>query len=103
MLLDSLGTWLTRVLDRFGAWDDAAGWRTRTADEVAALAQAWRTRSGPAVAVTDEAGWGVVPATASGRIFRDQLGQLNQAIAQQSDQVLVVAAGQVIGRTGGGP
>jgi adenosylcobinamide kinase/adenosylcobinamide-phosphate guanylyltransferase len=39
---------------------------------------------------------GVVPATASGRRFRDTLGRLNMAVAEASEQVLLVVAGQVL-------
>jgi adenosylcobinamide kinase/adenosylcobinamide-phosphate guanylyltransferase len=42
----------------------------------------------------------VVPATASGREFRDVLGGLNQALAQASDRVLLVVAGRVVDLTG---
>ena len=103
MLLDSLGSWLTGVLDRSGAWDDAAGWRTRAQDEMAGLAGAWRRLAGTAIAVTEEVGWGVVPETAAGRLFRDLLGRLNQAIAQESDRVIVVVAGQLMQRRGDSP
>jgi adenosylcobinamide kinase/adenosylcobinamide-phosphate guanylyltransferase len=50
----------------------------------------------PLVAVSNEVGSGVVPATASGRRYRDELGRLNAAIAQESDEVLLVVAGQVL-------
>ncbi len=93
VVLDSLGSWLTGVLDRSGAWSDAAGWQHRVDAEMGAMAAAWRHRSQTAVAVTDEVGWSVVPGTPSGRLFRDLLGQLNQLIAAQSDQVVAVVAG----------
>jgi adenosylcobinamide kinase/adenosylcobinamide-phosphate guanylyltransferase len=39
---------------------------------------------------------GVVPATAAGRRFRDALGRLNMALADESERVLLVVAGQVL-------
>jgi adenosylcobinamide kinase/adenosylcobinamide-phosphate guanylyltransferase len=48
------------------------------------------------VAVSDEVGLGVVPGTASGRLFRDELGRLNQALAAESEEAELVVAGQVI-------
>jgi adenosylcobinamide kinase/adenosylcobinamide-phosphate guanylyltransferase len=41
-------------------------------------------------------GSGVVPATASGRRFRDELGRLNAAVAAESEHVLLVVAGQAL-------
>jgi adenosylcobinamide kinase / adenosylcobinamide-phosphate guanylyltransferase len=103
LLLDSLGSWLTGVLDRAQGWTQAPGWRDQVDAEMAALVQAYAQRPEPVVAVTDEVGWGVVPATAAGRLFRDLLGQLNQAVAGCSDQVVVVVAGQLMTSTGERP
>jgi len=38
----------------------------------------------------------VVPPTASGRRFADELGSLNQSIAALCDQVVLVVAGQAL-------
>lgn len=38
----------------------------------------------------------VVPATASGRRFADELGSLNQQMAAVCDQVVLVVAGQAV-------
>ena len=48
------------------------------------------------VAVSNEVGSGVVPATASGRLFRDLLGRLNAQIAAQSETVLLTVAGLTV-------
>jgi adenosylcobinamide kinase / adenosylcobinamide-phosphate guanylyltransferase len=96
VLVDSIGTWLTGVLDRLGAWDEHPGWRTDCAERVDALEEAWRAASGPVVAVTDEVGSGVVPATASGRLFRDLLGDLNTRLSLAADRALLVVAGRVL-------
>ena len=45
------------------------------------------------IAVSSEIGSGVVPGTASGRRFRDELGQLNARIAADSDEVWLCTAG----------
>ena len=52
------------------------------------------------VAVSDEAGSGVIPATAAGRFFRDQLGLLNQRLAAESEETVLVVAGRVIALPG---
>lgn len=96
VLVDCLGTWLTRVCDETGAWQQASGWRERTDQRVAELVDAWRAARVPVVAVSNEVGSGVVPDTPAGRLFRDELGILNRRIAEASDTVLLVVAGRVI-------
>ncbi|MFK8911170.1 bifunctional adenosylcobinamide kinase/adenosylcobinamide-phosphate guanylyltransferase, partial [Streptomyces sp. YS-3] len=39
---------------------------------------------------------GVVPATRAGRVFRDELGRLNSAVAAECEHVLLVVAGQAV-------
>jgi adenosylcobinamide kinase/adenosylcobinamide-phosphate guanylyltransferase len=102
VLLDAAGTWLTGVLDRAGAWEGAAGWRAAVDAEVSALVDAWRARTGVAVAVSDEVGWGVVPETPAGRLFRAELGRVNRLLAAESEQVLLVVAGRVVELPDGG-
>ncbi len=96
VLVDSLGAWVAGLLDRCGAWDDAPGWRERADAETDQVVDAWRRAPGRVVAVSDEVGWGVVPATVSGRVFCDALGNLNQRVAAVSDEVLLVVAGRVV-------
>ena len=45
------------------------------------------------MAVSNEVGSGVIPATASGRLFRDELGRLNARLAARSEQVWLCTAG----------
>jgi len=96
LLVDSVGSWLTGVLDGCGAWTDAPGWRAACADRLDELEAAWRRAPGPVVAVSDEVGSGVVPATASGRLFRDLLGELNARLSLAADRVLLVVAGRAL-------
>ena len=99
ILWDGAGSWLTAVLDESGCWDQPAprpGWPGRVAAAVDELVSAWRQAPGRVVAVSDEAGSGVVPATAAGRLFRDQLGLLNQRLAAESEEAVLVVAGRVI-------
>src|SRR5262249_59485399 len=72
-LVECLTTWLARVMDDCGAWDgdrDAARALAARTDEVL---DAWRLTRRRVVAVSSEIGSGVVPGTASGRRFRDEL------------------------------
>lgn len=45
------------------------------------------------ILVSNEVGSGVVPAYASGRRFRDLVGELNQRVAAVADTVLLIVAG----------
>ncbi|TQK44008.1 adenosylcobinamide kinase /adenosylcobinamide-phosphate guanylyltransferase [Streptomyces sp. SLBN-118] len=99
LLIDCLSLWLTDAMDKAGAWDDAtwaAGGEDALRERVAELVAAVRATSRTVVAVTNEAGSGVVPATASGRRFRDELGRLNAAFADECEHVLLVVAGQAV-------
>ncbi|BAU82700.1 adenosylcobinamide-phosphate guanylyltransferase [Streptomyces laurentii] len=99
LLIDCLSLWLTDAMDRAGAWDDATwenGGRQALAERVEELVAAVRETRRTVVAVTNEVGSGVVPATASGRRFRDELGRLNAAFADACEQVLLVVAGQAL-------
>ncbi|HWT06589.1 MAG TPA: bifunctional adenosylcobinamide kinase/adenosylcobinamide-phosphate guanylyltransferase, partial [Xanthomonadales bacterium] len=53
-------------------------------------------RRGDTIIVSEEVGLGVHPETAIGRDFRDALGTLNQAVAQECDDVLLVVAGRAL-------
>ena len=96
VLLDAVGTWLATVLDHAGAWRDEPGWRDRAGGETQRLVDAWRGRRAPVVGVSEEVGLGVVPATPAGRLFREELGRLNQRLAEESERVLLVVAGREI-------
>jgi adenosylcobinamide kinase / adenosylcobinamide-phosphate guanylyltransferase len=93
VLLDCLTTWLARVMDDCGVWSEAPDADARLAEEIDALLDAWRTTRRRVVAVSNEVGSGVVPATASGRRFRDELGVLNTRVAAASSPVWLVTAG----------
>ena len=98
LLVDCLTLWLTRVMDRHGAWDDATWARTgeqAVLDEVDRLARAWRTTGRRVVAVTNEVGQGVVPETSAGRRFRDLMGHLNARVAAETEDVSWCVAGRV--------
>jgi adenosylcobinamide kinase / adenosylcobinamide-phosphate guanylyltransferase len=92
ILVDDLATWLTGVLDDAGAWD-AGSIPVEVGRRVGELVDAVRAAPGRVVLVSAEVGLGVVPATRAGRLFRDELGALNAALAQVCDEVLLLVAG----------
>jgi adenosylcobinamide kinase / adenosylcobinamide-phosphate guanylyltransferase len=112
LLVDSVTAWLAAAMDDCGAWEDggtgaakvagvagsgvagagAAG--ARLAERIDALVAAWRQAEGYVVAVSDETGLGVVPDTRAGRLFRDELGRLNQRLAAEADEFTVIVAGR---------
>ncbi|MFB6710038.1 bifunctional adenosylcobinamide kinase/adenosylcobinamide-phosphate guanylyltransferase [Streptomyces sp. NPDC056333] len=99
LLIDCLSLWLTDAMDRVDAWSDAAwanGGEAALRERIAELVGAVRGTRRTVVAVTNEVGSGVVPATASGRRFRDELGRLNAAFADECEHVLLVVAGQAV-------
>jgi len=96
VLIDGIGTWLAAVMDECGAWDGGAAGLARLAARTAGLVGAWRQVSAYVVAVSDETGLGVVPATSAGRLFRDELGRLNRALAAESEETELVVAGRVL-------
>jgi len=94
-LVDSITTWLARVMEDAGAWTEpphpnATGALTAALDR---LVDSWTATARPVVAVSDEVGSGIVPDTESGRLFRDTLGELNQRLAKAADEVYFVVAG----------
>jgi adenosyl cobinamide kinase/adenosyl cobinamide phosphate guanylyltransferase len=82
VLVDALGPWVASHPDFLVDAD--------------ALVDALTNRDGDSVVVSEEVGLGVHPSTEAGRHFRDALGELNRAIADIADEVLLVIAGRVL-------
>lgn len=89
LLVDDLATWLTGLLDDVGAWEDPSA---SVDAPVSALVEAV-SRASACVLVSAEVGLGVVPSTRAGRLFRDELGALNAALAAVCDEVVLLVAG----------
>lgn len=93
VLIDCLGTWLAGVMDDYDVWSGQTGSDALLTTCIDALIAAWARPARRVVAVSNEVGLGIVPATASGRRFRDELGSVNARIAATSDAVWLVTAG----------
>jgi adenosylcobinamide kinase/adenosylcobinamide-phosphate guanylyltransferase len=90
-LVDDLGGWLTCTLDRHQAWENGS-----VAGPVQDMIAAVGAFESTLVLVSPEVGLTVVPPTASGRRFADELGTLNQHVAAVCDRVVLVVAGQAL-------
>lgn len=93
VLIDCLALWLDRVLSACGAWDEAPGWRDDLEEKVAALVEAVRATRREVILVSNEVGSGIVPASASGRLYRDELGRLNARVAAAVAELWLCTAG----------
>ncbi len=82
VLVDSLGPWVSTAPDM--------------AVDAAALCAALTERDGDSVIVSEEVGLSVHPSSAQGRLFRDALGTLNEAVAARADEVVLVVAGRTL-------
>jgi adenosylcobinamide kinase / adenosylcobinamide-phosphate guanylyltransferase len=87
-LVDDIGGWLTAALDRRQAWE--GGCVSADIDELSSAVAGF---SAPLVLVSPEVGLTVVAATTSARRFTDELGALNQRLADLCERVVLVVAG----------
>jgi len=55
-----------------------------------------RQTSSTVILVSEETGWGVVPAYPLGRKFRDRLGYLTRQVGAVADPVYLVVAGYAV-------
>lgn len=87
LLIDSLGTWVANFLDL-----EREAWQEISAQLLASL----QTTKGEIVLVSEETGWGVIPAYKSGRLFRDRLGHLSRQIGGIANTVYLITGGHVL-------
>lgn len=92
ILIDCLTLWLTRIMDEAGAWHGSAADGSLIA-RIDGLLAALQATAGQVVCVSNEVGAGIVPDTASGRLFVDRLGELNRRVAAVCDEVVWMVAG----------
>ena len=100
VLIDCLSTWLAHLIDDIDGWADPPRAQAHLGQQTELLLDALTVARVEIVLVSNEVGWSVVPATASGRMFRDDLGRLNAAVSGASDRVALVVAGRVLDLSG---
>jgi adenosyl cobinamide kinase/adenosyl cobinamide phosphate guanylyltransferase len=89
VVVDCLTLWVSNLLGRGESGDEIE----RAARATAAAAA---RRGAPVVAVSNEVGLGIVPATPLGRVYRDVLGRTNAAFAAAAERSVLVVAGRVL-------
>jgi nicotinate-nucleotide--dimethylbenzimidazole phosphoribosyltransferase len=93
-LVDDLGNWLAARLDATQAW--SAPVAPDRAAETAYLCAGIAAHRGDLVLISSEVGMSPVAPTPAGRLFQDELGALNEAVARVCDRVVLVVAGRVV-------
>jgi nicotinate-nucleotide--dimethylbenzimidazole phosphoribosyltransferase len=92
-LVDDLGGWISRQIDDVGGWDDDT---FDLSDKIAEFVSAIADFTGDLVIISPEVGLSLVAPTPAGRLFQDQLGLLNNAVAATCDRTVLVVAGKVL-------
>jgi len=96
VLIDCLATWVTQLIDDIDGWQDREAATSHLDTQTALLLDALGAAAVDVIVVSNEVGCSVVPDTASGRLFRDELGRLNAAVSGACDHVFLVVAGRVL-------
>jgi adenosylcobinamide kinase/adenosylcobinamide-phosphate guanylyltransferase len=86
ILLDCLTLYVSSLLM-------SGGGEEAVAQRVDELCSALRQVRKPVALVTNEVGWGVVPETPLGRLFRDAAGRANQVAARHAQEVVLMVSG----------
>jgi adenosyl cobinamide kinase/adenosyl cobinamide phosphate guanylyltransferase len=96
LVVECLGTLAGLVMREAGA--DAGDAELESAlDSALAGFVSWIAhRRGDTIVVTNETGWGVVPAYPSGRLFRDALGRANSALVTIADASYLALNGRLL-------
>jgi adenosyl cobinamide kinase/adenosyl cobinamide phosphate guanylyltransferase len=87
VIVDCLTLWLNNVMERSND-DILASART--------IIAAARGRDAATVVVSNEVGWGIVPADPATRRYRDLLGEINAMFAAHADRALLLVAGRAL-------
>jgi adenosyl cobinamide kinase/adenosyl cobinamide phosphate guanylyltransferase len=89
VVIDCLSLWVSNLLH--------AGWADDAVEkEAGAVARQAAARTALTVAVSNEVGLGIVPATPLGRRYRDLLGRVNAIWAQEAERAVLVVAGRTV-------
>jgi adenosyl cobinamide kinase/adenosyl cobinamide phosphate guanylyltransferase len=96
LVVECLGTLAGLVMREAGADADEANLETALDSALAEFVSWVAHRRGDTIVVTNETGWGVVPAYPSGRLFRDSLGRANSALVTVADASYLALNGRLL-------
>lgn len=99
LLVDCLGTILGQAVAEVvdpAAQTASAEVEREVALRASALVESLIARAGDTVVVANEAGWGVVPISPGGRLFRDVMGRATRRLAEAADVAVLVVAGRCV-------
>lgn len=89
VIIDCLTLWVSNLIEQDA--DDRA-----VLAHARAVARLAASKPGDVVAVTNEVGWGIVPANGLGRRYRDLLGEVNAIWAAAAHRAVLVVAGRIV-------
>jgi adenosylcobinamide kinase/adenosylcobinamide-phosphate guanylyltransferase len=89
VIVDCLTLWVSNLMES-GLMDDDIDERSAKAAVIAAA------RVAPTIVVSNEVGWGIVPADPLSRRYRDALGRVNAAWADAAARSMLVVAGKTL-------
>ena len=96
VLLDCLSLLVSNVLMPLGDPPDLEAAEGAMYEEVERLLRLSQASPATWIVVSNEVGLGLVPETPLGRVYRDLLGQANQALAAQAQAVYLLVAGLAV-------
>jgi adenosylcobinamide kinase/adenosylcobinamide-phosphate guanylyltransferase len=98
LLVDALGTYLAaRIGRRIELLEvDYAVMETQLDRDAAEFADAMIGSPAHVIAVSEQIGWDVPPASAAARLLRDAVGRMAQRLAARADRAYLVVAGYAI-------
>ena len=96
VIIDSIGTWLADVMGRHPVGTSTVEWHDQIEGHALRLADVIASCAADVIAISEEVGWGVVPAHVSGRVFRDVMGRTNQRLCATAKEAHLVVSGMAL-------
>ncbi len=92
-LLDCLTLWVSNLLLRM---EDDPNVEKEILSALDKVIEVYEKSSATWIVVSNEVGLGIVPPTPLGRLYRDALGRVNQAVAARANRVYLMVAGYAL-------